>query len=655
MSRWEQFFKNIQQDLKLYLFILMLFCLFRISFIAVLHTYLATDTTLKDIFISLYYGIRISLKSAGIVALLSFLFCTLLTTIFKTKKLAAIRQLLGYIYISILTLLFFARIPYYEQFHMAFNQFLFNTFKDDVIALFYTLVQQYNLFVRLLATCAVAFILSKLLKAWLYTKTYSWPQADGYRNIALRAATIFCIAAFMLFSRFGGSFTYAHSIHWENAAVTKDEFLNEAILDDIQAMYRAYRMHMQLKDARTLNISAEKLASYAEHLAGHKVASNNIDDFLQKQAQGAKIKKPRHIFLIIGESYAQWPLLDKYKNLHIADGVKHLMTQQNAASVRAFLPNGTGTMEAINGIVTGMPEVNLYPNYQPETYKEPYASAFGAQMKKLGYKTQFWYGGFYSWQRIKDFTLSQGFDEFHSCSDFKDNSGNAWGMDDKPFLDQLAANFQDDQPNFYVILTVSNHPPYTVNLQQEGFDEQVVKKALPAKQQADKDLIKILGHYWYSDKVLAEFVQKMHANYPDSLFIITGDHADRTNIDANPSLFERYTLPLIFYGQGIHKNILPNIAAGGQINIMPTLIELIAPKDFTYYSIGQSLTTSQLGMNQQMWITNDFMAKTSNDKLESLPHGQTLTPPNIENIKQDLDAALAVSWWRIQHGKYINQ
>ena len=37
-------------------------------------------------------------------------------------------------------------------------------------------------------------------------------------------------------------------------------------------------------------------------------------------------------------------------------------------------------------------------------------------MKKMGYKTVFWYGGLRSWQDIEHFTLREGFDEFH-CAD----------------------------------------------------------------------------------------------------------------------------------------------------------------------------------------------------------------------------------------------
>ncbi len=91
-------------------------------------------------------------------------------------------------------------------------------------------------------------------------------------------------------------------------------------------------------------------------------------------------------------------------------------------------------------------------------------------MKKLGYKTNLWYVGFSSWQRMTEFSLAQRFDDFYVSNDMQDQSGNAWGSDDKVFLNGISAMFQDDQPSVNIILTTSNHPLYTVNVEQEGFD-----------------------------------------------------------------------------------------------------------------------------------------------------------------------------------------
>lgn len=655
MSAWERFFKNIQQDLKLYFFLLIILSLFRVAFIGMLHRYLGDGTTLADILSALFYGLRISLKTAGAIVLLSFLFSSCINIIIKSKIVEKVRYFIGCVSTIILTFLFHARIPYYEEFHAAFDQFIFNTFKDDTTALFDTLIKQYQLPLRLLSVAVISFVLCWVLKILLNTSTYPLPKFSKWpKTLAYRTTIILIIAAFMVFSRFGGSFTYGKSIHWENAAVSKDAFLNEAILDDVQALYRAYAGYERLRGAKGLDIKADKITEYGAHLANRPIITNNIDDYIKKQAQGPKISKPRHIFVIVGESYAEWPLLPKYKDLNIANGLKNIIEQDNAVFVKPFLPSGSGTAQAVNGIVTGLAEVNLYPNYQPESYKKPYATAMAVQMKKLGYKTYFWYGGFASWQRIKDLALAQGFDQFYGCNDLQGSTGNSWGMEDKYFLNAIAAKISDDQPTFHVILTTSNHPPYSVNLDNEGFDDKSLG-GVPNSFKANKDWKEKLGHFWYADRAISDFVQQVHKKYPESLFAITGDHADRMNIDSNPSLYERYAIPFVLYGNGVDKSLIPASAAGTHLSIAPTLIELIAPQGFEYYSINDSLTKGNtIGANHKFWISSNTIGKTDAPGSEQIPGSDSLnTSPSPESVKEFVDSIRALSWWRIRNGQNI--
>lgn len=653
----EKLFINIQQDFKLYLFILGVFCLFRVGFIVVLNSYISESATVTDIVMALYYGIRISLKSAGFVAIASVVFCTGLGLVSCSKRISKIRYVLGCSYISILSLLFYARIPYYEQFHAGFNQLLFNTFNDDVSAIFYTLVQEYNLPIRLVATAGTAFLLSKLLKRWLQTPTYHLPRfGKWYVNIAFRTSLLIVIYYLVIFIRFGGSMTYAYNIDWENSGVTKDEFLNEAILDDVQALYRAYSLHERVVASTGLDMDPERMVEYGAYLTGHPIASEQVDDYFKKQAQGTTLKKPRHVFLLVGESYANWPLLPQYKDLNIANGVKNIIKQDDAAYVSTFLPNGMSTISGLMGIITGLAEANLYLTYLPESYKEPYSTAIAPQMKKLGYKPRFWYAGPTSWERVKEFAVAQGFEDFYGMGDIESESGNVWGCDDKYLFKAVQSGIDSEQPTFNIVMNISNHAPYTVNLAQEGFDEDSVIAGLPDKLKGDKELIKKLGHFWYADKVMAEFIASTRQKYPDSLFIIVGDHADRLNLDLNPSLYERYSIPFIVYGQGITKGSLPENAAGSHINVAPTLLELIAPQGFEYYSLGDSLTRGNpIGFNYGFWITHDYVDKIGGLAAEQIPRGNMVIPPNEDLIQRDVDARRAMSWWRVKYGKSIKQ
>lgn len=648
----------MQQDLKLLLFIWMALGIFRLSFIVIMYSALSDSSSMTDVVVSLYYGARISLKSAGLLAFSTFLFCTAVSFVIKNNKYSPkLRFVLGSVYIFIITLLFHVRIPYYREFTSGFNQFIFNAFKDDISALIYSTIQYYNILGYLISIISVWFILCRLLRLWLQTKTFAFPRFSKSYNTALFLIVMLTATIFsMRFIRFGGSLLTANAINWENAAKTNDLLLNEAILDDFQALYRAYQTHEFLRQAQGLNLSPGKVDEFGILLSGDVSKHNNLEDYLAKISQGAKLAKPKHVFLIVAESYSQWPLMSQYKKLHISSGLKSIINKENAVLVSTFLPNGNGTIGAINGIITGLAEVNIYPNYQPETYKRPYSTALAALMKKLGYKTNFWYGGYGSWQNIKQFSLAQGFDNFYSSGDFSKRNGNAWGIEDRHFLSFILSRINDNCPSFNMILTISNHHPYTVNLEREGFYETNVFKDLPVTIKQDTEKVIKIGHFWYGDKILTEFIESMKAKYPESLFIITGDHADRMGFLSNPTLFEKYSVPLVIYGQGVNKKILSPHVCGAHINIAPTLIELIAPKGFKYYSLGESLTKKNgLGVNQEIWVYGNYIGRNSYDSYEYLPFGiNAELQPNLDKVKTTIDAVQGLSWWRVKNGNKIH-
>ena len=111
-------------------------------------------------------------------------------------------------------------------------------------------------------------------------------------------------------------------------------------------------------------------------------------------------------------------------------------------------------------------------------------------------------------------------------------------------------------------------------------------------------------------------------------------------MEATPTEFNQYTVPLIIYGEGIKKNMLSDNVAGGHINLAATLFELIAPKDFGYYSVGKSLTRgADVGFNDGIWLTPDGIGKIDGNE-----------PTHVKDI---LTMDRTISWWRTMKGNNI--
>jgi len=654
--RWNKFFENIQKDIKSYIFLLALICLYRMYFIYYMRDFMDASTMPSDIMLALWTGLRISLKSAGAMVLLTFIFSTGVNILLPKLNTDKIRLFLAGIYISILSILFQARFPYYREFRTTFNQQVMHGLQDDIYALFITMIDQYNLPLRLLTAILLTMIFYKLFKRLvLITKTVGLPHFENVgKKYLFEGSILILIPLFMLFMRFGGSFNYTNSINWENAGITRDTFLNECILDDIQAVYRGYSSSKRMAEGQISGMDKSRIREFSQQVAGHTdLQSDDITPYLKRNTQGARIARPKHIFIILGESWAQWPMLEKYKDLHVADGIKGLIAEDQAFYTRAFMPNGDFTSTAITGMVSGLSDINIYVNYQPRTFKETYVTAMAPQFHKLGYKVDFWYAGFPSWDRIKDFSLAQGFDRFFGCADYNAPKQNIWGTKDAYLFAALEDHLSQEDPTVHLIMTSSNHPPYNLDLAKEGFDIEKELAALPPEAVDREELVKELGHYWYMDKVVTAFVKKTMAKYPDSLFIITGDHAERMNLSAMPTMFEKHSVPLLIYGQGVTKNLLPQDVAGGHTNIVPTLFELIAPAGFEYYSIADSMTNhTEVGFNRDNWITKNGMGEIDTEKEELLPGIATSVDLSADRKKvQEKTAVMrTLSWWLLEKG-----
>ena len=650
-NRTAAFLENVAQDIFFFAFFLLFISFLRGSFIWIFRETLSSATTLADIGWTLWYGVRISLKTVGAITLVPFLLCTVGQTIWLRWPAQKIRLWWGVCCCAVFAFLFETRIPYYKEFQNAFSPFLFNTFHDDVHAIVKTAIDQYQAVHRVvlggLITAVAGTVYARMLKG---VRRAAIPLTRMHHAMGWVVAICILVVPFAIFVRFGGAWNYQHSIYWKNAARMDQHLLNEAILDDVQALYRARKLYKNFSKA-TRNLSAQDVRDAAERLTGAPYKEPSLLPLLSRTAKGAKIARPRHIFVIVAETYMQWPLLEKYNFLPVAKGLKKLIARADSIYVDKFLPASDGTMFGLTSVLLGLPELNLATASRPSS-QEPYETALSVQLKKLGYKTHFFYGGFDSWENVGVFTKSQQLDDNYYYADFG-GKGGVWGVHDKIFFDGIEKKITDE-PSFNLILTSTNHPPYTVDMKAEPdiTSADAMRALLPAGTPDPNGLVEKLQHFEYADKYLTKFVEDMLAKYPDSLFIITGDHADRYTLTPNPSLYERLAVPLVIIGKGIKKEYLAKNASGAHMDIVPTVMELILPKGATYYALGQDvLKGGRAGLHAYNFITDTTLGKLNADTEEILPQaGASLDGQEAAQIRARLKDEQTVAAWRIMHG-----
>ena len=660
MKFLKRFFDGIQRDGRLFLFVLILLEIYRGLFMWLMSSYMSAESGAAQIATALFAGLRLSLKTAGAVTLIPFVLCSI------GGLSSRIRLGVGIFASLAFSLLFMLRFPYYRTFQSTYGLEVVQGLHDDFWSIIVTMVQEYGIIWRFIVALLLTIICIAVLSRLLLIKTFPLPESvmfDKKKTAGFSAALIAGIFLFGLFVRFGGSFTYGSGLNWENAGVTNDDFLNECILDDAQALYRTRSIAKRMEAGKISGVEPEKIAEAAQIVAVNKnIAEKNLAPYLERKTSGEKIPKPRHIFIILGETFMQWPLLGKYDELLIAEGIKSLIAEENCYYSRNFMPNGNFTSTAITGLVTGLPDVNIRVNYQARTYEKLYITSMAAPFKELGYNVDFWYGGMPSWDSIAKMALAQGFDNFYGYPDFNAPKQTTWGTKDENLFNALLNHLDGEPPTVHLIMTTTNHPPYNLDLSAEGYDAKAVAEVLKKFPNVDdpNQLAVELGHYWYMDEVITRFVRDTIARYPESIFVITGDHAIRCDPSTHPTIFEHQSVPFVLYGAGITKNILPPDVVGDHISIVPTLLDLIAPQNFAYYSIAPSLFNSDgVGFNTDAFLTAKVAGQIDSDVIELLPHvaSNELNDVNLTDERahamQIISAMRTVGWWLITKGLFF--
>ena len=653
MNRWQRLFEGIKTEIMAFLFFSVLLTIFRVVFLWIFQSQLAT-VPIEEILKSLWFGFRLSLKTVGTICLFGFILGTLVQTFVPKWPSLRLKQIIYSIATILLTFLFLGRIPFYKIFNSSYNMMLINGKHDDIGAIVNTAINEYNAFFYIICAIVISVILTEFLLKVLSTSTKKYSinkviSTKWYPKTKL-AQWITGIGLLIVFSlifvvfRFGGALSYTNSINWESAARLNSNLLNETILDDAQALYRVKSIAKRTSELEDIHLTPAELHEKIQSIGGNP-SSTRFDEAFTKTITTERLQQqPQSINIILGESYGLWPFLTEFNEpgaYLVEQGRKYAASPQ-AMGTQMALAQGTGTMPAIIGLLTGMPDTGMYPNYSVGMLQEPYGLGIGPVMKKLGYKTVFWYGGFSTWQNVKNFALEQGFDEFYDASEMPSNEINAWGVADGDMFKAISTYMDKHRGEkiINVIMTTSNHPPYSVNVAKEGYDADKVRKNLPDSIANTDKQINEMGHIWYADHVMGEFISKEEQSDPTSLFVITGDHSERFTFAREQSANVFSTIPIIFYGQDIKKEWLSQDAFGMSIQIIPTLAELVGRTGQTYEAMVPSLfNQGPFVFNHRLWMDKTGIYVED----EKMP----------QDYAKYMKTMRELTAWRLKHGDVI--
>lgn len=224
--------------------------------------------------------------------------------------------------------------------------------------------------------------------------------------------------------------------------------------------------------------------------------------------------------------------------------------------------SGTRTVRGLEAITASFP-----PIPSESIVKRPgneHLATWGSVMRDNGYHTSFLYGGYSQFDNMGAFYRGNGY----SVSDRLDidhpRFTNIWGVCDQDLFDHARAYFDaraaGGEPFFSIIMTTSNHSPYTFPVGVDGVRPHGGGR---------RDGVR------YADYALGEFFDKSKsaAWYDKTLFVVVADHGARV-YGSQQFPLASYQIPLLILAPGRLKAGEATMPVS-QIDIAPTVLGLL--------------------------------------------------------------------------------
>ena len=666
----EQFFLSLQQNIKLMIWAPLLATIFRIIFIIVYNPYPSLRGRWQSLIGALRYGFWWGMDFDAYVFLIPLVLITIPGLWFdiyhQYEDLIRITALI--LYSCVLYAAFAGKMIFYKHFHDTYNYMVHygnHAEKRNLIDVFF--FQDKGAFVLL------GFIPISLASWYMGSLFLSLPSipypgyylTDTWMIVGWNILIVVLSIILFYWFRYGGTLSHDDKPEWDTipTVVKEDIFFARATVPDLCALETVYKNPLRSE----YTASEEDINDAIKRIVPNEFKDTwqQLDNPLyafKKITKGPKIKKPKHIFFIVGESIPQWSLDETHKLLNICPGLWNFKSQSHTVQIPNFLPAGNVSRPSIVSLMSGIYDAGLEINERESFWKGVFPTSFAHQMKRLGYQTIYWYGGNASYGNFNHFGKAQGFDRVESASIFcGPDAPKTWvGVYDHVFLENIEQQIKSiNEPTFHFIYTTSNHGPYKMEDSLLDYDPEKVMPDVGEDLRSNKTRNKELATYRYSDKAIFTFVEAMKKAFPDSLFIVTGDHSNLFGSLNNTSLIRRdYTLRDTFCTVALlqHPDLNQDMivsSKGTHMSLMPTIIEAIAPKGFAYYSIAPSLFEDQPEtlVTPYQWITDSLIGDVRGDYGES----NVATTEPVEPVRPiDNHADNARDWtlltmWLINH------
>lgn len=310
------------------------------------------------------------------------------------------------------------------------------------------------------------------------------------------------------------------------------------------------------------------------------------------------VAKNKNVLVIHLESFQQFLIDYKWHGKEVTPNLNKLYHANDTISFDNFFNQvGQGkTSDAemmLENSIFGLQSGSAMSSYGTSNTFESAPAILGQQ---AGYTSAVMHGGAGSFWNRDNAYKSFGYDYFMSLSYYQNKKGYylGYGIKDKLFFDQSIKYIEHlPQPFYLKMITVTNHYPYDLDKKNQSIDK---------TDTGDKTVDGYVQTAHYLDEAIGELMSylKKSGLEKNTLIMLYGDHygisgnhhkasAQLLNKDSfnNFDNLQFQRVPLMFYMPGLKGGI--NHTYGGEIDVRPTLFNLLGINDQNMIQFGHSL------------------------------------------------------------------
>lgn len=493
----------------------------------------------------LWWGVRYDLAAGATLALLVGVACLLPWVLGRRAAAARWAEWLAVALLSALVLLAGCEHYYYAFYKTRFDPIVFGLFEDDTAAVLKTVWHDYPLVRGALAWAVCVVLLALGLPRLAARLDAHWPRSRSRALALVLAALQFVL---LLAAARGGVGTFP--LVRRDVTVSADPFVNALAPNTVFTLYRAARMRAEQVDigsdvlagVHRLGFRDLADAARAAGLAGTDAAQIERSLYAEVPGPTRTLARSPHVVLALLESFGADLLGTDGPGNDLLGRLREELG--HGVRLRNFVAGQNGTHSELEILLLGSPVTPLTTGRNATLRFE---SAAALPFLRAGYRTVFLYGGGSDWRNVGTALMHQGFDRVFDARAIRERFPEAgatdWGVYDAYLFRLAQALLQEADARgerlFLVLLTTTNHPPFTLDTPHPQLP--VNPAALGPRAQLDQaELRRTLLTYQYQADAFGGFLNALRHLPAGERTIVAaaGDHNLRSHY--------RYDLPAEF-------------------------------------------------------------------------------------------------------------